>query len=340
MDFIMAYSILLVDDEPGIRETLPSILALHGFEVSCKATVAEALGEIAVRRFDVLISDLNIGQPGDGFTVVSAMRRTQPECLTFILTGYPAFETALQAIRGQVDDYLTKPTRIPDLVQAIAQKLQSREYRAAMLTTGKRISEVLGDNVHRIVERTLAAMKAESELATVHLSDEQMIFPVAPVLRELAGMLASPDPERIVRSTMRSAAMRGQIQRLQGYSIPLVVASLRLLQSTVYDVIDENLLALDISHVIGDIRRMHNSIALQLQETVRAYLDTHERQLAFERSEHWAGWFCARCCWNRHADGFVEGDSVVASRIKAEFEEHDCEASARESWDQLFHPLP
>jgi ActR/RegA family two-component response regulator len=40
-------------------------------------------------HFDVLISDLNIGHPADGFVVVSAMRRTQPDTLTFILTGYP-----------------------------------------------------------------------------------------------------------------------------------------------------------------------------------------------------------------------------------------------------------
>ena len=67
-------------------------------------------------QFDVLISDLNIGQPGDGFTVVSAMRRSQPACITLILTGYPGFDTALEAIRSQVDDYLIKPAAIPTLI--------------------------------------------------------------------------------------------------------------------------------------------------------------------------------------------------------------------------------
>ena len=76
---------------------MPRILAMHGFEVTSAATVAEALSKIASHPFDVLISDLNIGEPGDGFTVVSAMRRTQPKCFTFIFTGYPAFETALKS---------------------------------------------------------------------------------------------------------------------------------------------------------------------------------------------------------------------------------------------------
>src|SRR4051812_26237080 len=111
--------ILFVDDEPAIRATLPQILRLHGFEVTSAADVGEALQAISNQQFDVLISDLNIGSPGDGFTVVSAMRRTQPSCVTLILTGYPAFETALEAIRSQVDDYLIKPAGVQDLVNAI-----------------------------------------------------------------------------------------------------------------------------------------------------------------------------------------------------------------------------
>ena len=95
----MQRRLLLVDDEAVIRITLSAILSKHDFEVTAAATVAEALQKITTETFDVLLSDLNIGNPGDGLTVVSAMRRTQPEAVTMILTGYPAFETALEAIR-------------------------------------------------------------------------------------------------------------------------------------------------------------------------------------------------------------------------------------------------
>jgi len=81
--------VLFVDDEPGIRLTMPQILRQQGLRVRAVGTVSHALAEITSAQFDVLISDLNIGQPGDGFTVVSAMRRTQPKCVTIILTGYP-----------------------------------------------------------------------------------------------------------------------------------------------------------------------------------------------------------------------------------------------------------
>src|SRR5512138_3165469 len=116
------FCVLFVDDEPNIRLTLPAILRMHNFEVTAVATVADALAKISEDRFDVLIADLNIGEPGDGFTVVSAMRRTQPDAVTIIMTGFPAFETALEAIRSQVDDYVVKPATIDRLVEVIQRK--------------------------------------------------------------------------------------------------------------------------------------------------------------------------------------------------------------------------
>src|SRR5262245_37745362 len=62
--------LLFVDDEPGIRLTLSAILERNGFQVTVAATVAEALALISAQKYDILISDLNIGLPSDGFTVV------------------------------------------------------------------------------------------------------------------------------------------------------------------------------------------------------------------------------------------------------------------------------
>src|SRR6202000_1386409 len=118
----MATRILFVDDEAGIRTTLAVILQQHGFDVTTAATVPEALEHLNHAEFDVLLSDLNIGEPGDGFTVVSAMRRIQPEAATIILTGYPDFESALTAIRNQVDDYVTKPADVKQLVHVLREK--------------------------------------------------------------------------------------------------------------------------------------------------------------------------------------------------------------------------
>src|SRR5437588_13096239 len=102
-------NILFVDDEDSIRLTLPPLLQSYGFEVTSAATVAEALGLITDYKFDVLISDLNIGHPGDGFSLVSAMRTQQPDALKFTLTAYTAFETALETICDEVHDDMIRP---------------------------------------------------------------------------------------------------------------------------------------------------------------------------------------------------------------------------------------
>ncbi|HEX3107352.1 MAG TPA: response regulator [Terriglobales bacterium] len=118
--------ILFVDDEPSIRLTLPPVLEQHGFEVEAAASVAEAVSCIAASRFDVLISDLNIEQGGDGLRVVSAMRKKQPHCVTLILTGHPGFETAVDALRLRVDDYVVKPVDVETLISALRKKLEHK----------------------------------------------------------------------------------------------------------------------------------------------------------------------------------------------------------------------
>jgi len=123
--------LLFVDDEDNIRLTLPRILEKYGFEVTAVANVAEALAEMDHNKYDVLISDLNIEKPGDGFSIIAAMHTRQPKCANVILTGYPDFESALQAIRLSVADYFVKPVDIEALISAI-KKERVRKVRKAV----------------------------------------------------------------------------------------------------------------------------------------------------------------------------------------------------------------
>jgi DNA-binding NtrC family response regulator len=149
--------VLFLDDEESIRATLPLMLEAYGFTVTPTGTVPDALRLITNEKFDVLIADLNVGHAGDGFTVVSAMRRTQPAAVNFILTGYPAFETALEAIRQQVDDYLIKPTDIELLVQTIQSKLTDRKPTHGIQP--RRLPDIIEQHLNSIVEHWLTTVK-------------------------------------------------------------------------------------------------------------------------------------------------------------------------------------
>jgi DNA-binding response OmpR family regulator len=125
--------LLFVDDEPGIRKTLPLILRRYGFQVTICATVAEALEQIEAHRFDILLCDLNIESEGDGYTVVRAVRQVNPDCVIIVLTGYPNLDTAVEGIHLAIDDYLVKPASTDTLVALVAEKLAARQPKLRIL---------------------------------------------------------------------------------------------------------------------------------------------------------------------------------------------------------------
>jgi len=111
--------LLLVDDDPSLLMTLRMVLERNGFEVATAKNVNEALKLIGAQEFDVLLSDLHMPDPGDGLTVVSAMRHANPRAVTLIFSGYPAMKEAAAAILGQADGILVKPLGVEQLVSTI-----------------------------------------------------------------------------------------------------------------------------------------------------------------------------------------------------------------------------
>ena len=100
--------ILVVDDNEQVRTSLKAVLEASQFRVTTATNVSDALHLIAHESFDVLLSDLHMPGPGDGLTVVSAMRHKNPDAVTLVFTGYPAMHEALDAILLQADEILSE----------------------------------------------------------------------------------------------------------------------------------------------------------------------------------------------------------------------------------------
>ncbi len=270
-----AVRILFVDDDPNIFLMLPFTLRQQGYDVTAVRTVSEALTQIKTAQFDVLISDLNIGHPGNGLSVVSEMHWTQPTCITFILTGSPDVDSVLEAMRSQVDDYLIKPAPIPRLLSMLERKLQNPKPSTGAAT--KRISQVLRENILEITQRTLSEMKSDPALGAVPITDEQRIEHTARTIEELAAMLESAEPEQAARDFVEGEAMRGARRYQLGYTIPLLAAEVRLLEGAIYCVIHKHLLSLDLSYFMLDLKRLNNSLGLYLEHTQIACLKAEQR---------------------------------------------------------------
>jgi DNA-binding NtrC family response regulator len=128
-DNIAQPKILVVDDNESVRLSLAAVLRANQFTVTAAANVGEALQLIASEAFDVLLCDLDMPGAGNGFTVVSAMRHTNPKAVTLVFTGYPALKEAMNAILLQADEILVKPMDVPSIIQLIRAKLEKRAMR-------------------------------------------------------------------------------------------------------------------------------------------------------------------------------------------------------------------
>lgn len=260
--------VLFVDDEPTIRLTLPAILEQEGFEVSVAASVPEALEIIQHQTFEILLTDLNIGGPADGFILVTAMRRAQPHSATFILTGYPDFQTALEAIRQQVDDYFTKPADIATLIAT----LKNKAGRPRPLTQGmgKRVPDVVRDSSDRIVQRWLKEVRADSRLASIPITDQERIDQLPLLLNDLANALKA-SPVQLPPESFSTAAVHGADRARQGYTIPMLVTETRILNRMIASVLQEELLNIDMSTLISDALRVGEYLQVSLEEAIRAF---------------------------------------------------------------------
>jgi len=260
--------ILFADDEPAIRMTLPAILQQEGFEVSIAATVAEALACINRESYDVLLADLNIGERGDGFTLISAMRRVQPQAVTLILTGYPDFETALQAIRNQVDDYLTKPADIRTLVMTIKEKA-ANPRRVAPIQI-KRVSTVLRESADEIVNEWLEETSKNTVLSSLELSKKERLDHIRLMIEELAKRIEA-SPSVIVDNDKKAATKHGQERFEQGYTVRRIAIEARLLHGVISRVLHKHLLSIDMSTCISDIMLMGEGLHEEFEESIRAF---------------------------------------------------------------------
>jgi DNA-binding response OmpR family regulator len=102
------YSILIVDDEPNLRNTLALILQKANYEVDTASNVTEAAEKLALSQHDLVFLDLKMPD-GDGITLLSNLRKRYPDLPVLILTAHATLDSAIEAVRLGARDYLLKP---------------------------------------------------------------------------------------------------------------------------------------------------------------------------------------------------------------------------------------
>lgn len=128
--------VLIVDDEPEVRESWVRALTLLGYQADGAESAAQALDMVTNIPYDVAVLDIILGprkKDMDGIELMRQMRREHPRMPIIILTGHASLETAIDSVKLRAEDYLRKPVSLQELDEAIAAALRER----AMVETPK-----------------------------------------------------------------------------------------------------------------------------------------------------------------------------------------------------------
>jgi len=264
--------VLVVDDDEAVLELTIRQLVHKGFRVVAASSVTEALRLITSESFDVLITDLNMPNAGDGFTVLTAMRHSQPEALILLVSGYPDVERALATIALEPDEIIVKPFAITALTDLIREKMRSR--KPVPRVDKQRVGTILHRCLPSILANWLARAKLSPELNHLNLTDDERTGYLCKLIEDVVRRLSEPHmflPGDAVYSD--SAAEHGKMRYRQGYSCPMLVHESRILQVTLFETLQNNLSYLDFSLLLPDVMKIADEVDAQLTQAMASFTE-------------------------------------------------------------------
>jgi DNA-binding response OmpR family regulator len=276
----ISHKVLLVDDDAAVRHMMNATLEHKGFEVVAAANVSDALKLIANETFDALITDLHMPNPGDGFTVVTAMRHSQPNALTLLVSGYPDVQNAMAAILLEADEIIVKPFEVAKLADLIRQKMSNR--KPAVRLEKERVGTILRRCIASVVEDWLARAKRSSELNLVLLTDEERTGHLPKLVNDLVIRLSktSATPHDSDAISSDAAIAHGKLRYEQGYTPAMLVHESRILQVTLFGILQSNLRFLDFSLLLPDVMTIADEVDAQLTQSMDSYMNAMRTAVA------------------------------------------------------------
>jgi DNA-binding response OmpR family regulator len=269
----VSHRVLLVDDDEAVRTMMSATLESKGFKVACAASVREALKLITTESFDVLITDLHMPDPSDGFAVITAMRHSQPDALTLLVSGYPDVKSAMDAIVLEADQIMMKPFEVDKLADLIRDKVLTHKTAPEKR---EKVAAILQRCTSRIVEDWLVRVRKNKVLSNMSLTDKERTGYLPKLIEDLVFRLKKrPNAPGEESDSICSAAAvaHGRMRQLQGYTPGMLVHDSRILQVTLFATLQNNLGALDFSLLLPDIMTIADEVDSQLTQAMEGYMD-------------------------------------------------------------------
>lgn len=188
---------MVVDDDDGVRTVLTELLAEEGYEVSSSGDAQSALDAAQASPPDLVLADLKM--PGkDGLWLLRQLKEKVPQTAVVMLTGYGDTETAVECLQQGAEDYLLKPPRVLELVQALERAVGKRRAALAKEQYQRELEE-------RVKEATAELSKALVQIAEAYNSTLYALVSALDAReQETAG-----HSQRVVRYTLAIARRLG-----------------------------------------------------------------------------------------------------------------------------------
>ena len=130
----MLNSILIVDDDIGVRNMLSSVLYDGGYLIEGVENGKEAIKACEESSFDVALIDIELPDM-KGTELLNRLKKLQPKMIRIIITGHPSIESAMKAVNERADGYVLKPFEVTELLEMIARLLTERTNEYLRIST-------------------------------------------------------------------------------------------------------------------------------------------------------------------------------------------------------------
>ena len=166
-------SILIVDDEESVRDSLYNWFIEDGYEVECASNAKEALTMIESRDFDIILADIKM--PGmDGLEMHRRIKALDKDTIVIVMTAFASVDTAVQALKDGAYDYVTKPFDPDDLSHLIRNAARQISLSSENKALKNRVISL--ENVEDIIGKSDAMMKVLKEVESVAQSNSSVII--------------------------------------------------------------------------------------------------------------------------------------------------------------------